>query len=59
MSKTQPLYSFLIPVYNTGELLYETLDSIVGQTFDKSTFQIIIVDDCSTDLATIQIIDQL
>ena len=59
MINTKPLYSFLIPVYNTGNLLFETLDSIDLQTFDKSTFEIIIVDDCSTDANTIQIIDQL
>ncbi|MDI1234805.1 MAG: glycosyltransferase [bacterium] len=59
MTNTKPKYSFLIPVFNTGELLYETLDSIVNQTFDTSTFQIIIVDDCSTDSLTIRIIDTL
>ena len=59
MSKTTPLYSFLIPVYNTGNILFEALDSIDSQTFDKSTFEIIIVDDCSTDATTIKIIDQL
>ena len=59
MITNKPLYSFIIPVYNTGNLLFEALDSIDKQTFDKSTFEIIIVDDCSTDANTIQIIDQL
>ncbi len=53
------LYSFLIPVYNTGVLLYETLDSVANQNFDLDSFQVIIVDDCSTDKDTIAIIDQL
>jgi glycosyltransferase involved in cell wall biosynthesis len=53
------LYSFIIPVYNTGELLYETLDSISKQTFDLSLIEIIIINDCSTDGKTNDIINEL
>lgn len=34
-------------IYNGAEYLSETLDSLLGQTF--KTFQLILVDDCSTD----------
>lgn len=54
-----PLYSFIIPVYNTGPYIYETLDSIVAQTFRHSAFQVILIDDCSTDAETIAIINGL
>lgn len=42
-----PLISVVIPVYNTGQILNETVDSVLSQTYDK--FEIIIVDDGSTD----------
>ncbi len=54
-----PLYSFIIPVYNSGVLLYETLDSIANQTFDIKKFEVIVVDDCSSDPTTIDIIATL
>ena len=58
MNKT-PLFSFIVPVFNTGKLLYETLDSINNQLVDKDLIQTVIVDDCSTDPTTIAIIDEL
>jgi glycosyltransferase involved in cell wall biosynthesis len=58
--KTQEiLYSFIIPVYNTGALLYETLDSINKQKFDLSFVETIIINDCSTDEKTNAIIQEL
>ncbi|MCR4901334.1 MAG: glycosyltransferase family 2 protein [Butyrivibrio sp.] len=40
--------SVIIPVYNTGEKLYECLDSVVHQTgIDIKDFEIIIIDDGS------------
>ncbi|MES2618055.1 MAG: glycosyltransferase [Bacteroidota bacterium] len=56
---TTPLYSFIIPVYNTGNFIYETLDSVAAQTFDLNLFQVIVIDDCSTDSHTQGIINQL
>ena len=41
------LISVIVPVYNTGDLLRDCLDSLVGQTLDK--IEIIVIDDCSTD----------
>ncbi len=54
-----PIYSFIIPVYNTGNYLLETLDSIANQNFDLNTFQVIVIDDCSTDENTKSIINKL
>lgn len=57
--KNKPLFSFIVPVYNTGDLLFETLDSIDNQIVEKSSIQTVIVDDCSTDARTQEIINQL
>jgi glycosyltransferase involved in cell wall biosynthesis len=42
-----PLFSILIPVYNRGKLITETIDSVLRQSFKD--FEIIAVDDGSTD----------
>ena len=41
--------SVIVPVYNAQNYLKECLDSLVGQTIDKSELQIILVNDGSTD----------
>ena len=46
--------SVIIPVYNTGEIIKETIASVFGQTFRD--FEIIIVDDGSSD-NTVSLID--
>lgn len=43
------LASIIIPTFNRSLLLSLTLDSIVKQTIDKRSFEVIIVDDGSTD----------
>ncbi len=40
-----PLFSFIIPVYNTEKYLARCLDSVLAQTCKD--FEVIIVDDCS------------
>lgn len=43
------LISFIIPVWNREHTISYCLDSILSQLQDKNQFEIIIVDDCSTD----------
>ena len=47
MQKTIPAVSIVIPMYNTEKYIGECLDSILAQTFQD--FEVIVVDDCSTD----------
>lgn len=43
----EPKISVIMPVYNTGKYLDESIPSILNQTF--SSFELICVDDCSDD----------
>ena len=52
-----PKVSVVIPCYNDGAFLEDTLDSIQAQTF--SDYEIIIVNDGSTDEATISLMQVL
>ncbi len=45
--KIIPAISVIIPMYNVEKYIGECLDSIFAQTFDD--YEIIVVDDCSTD----------
>ena len=49
----QPLVSIIIPVFNSAETIHRSLNSVLKQTYKN--FEIIIIDDCSTD-STINII---
>ncbi len=42
-----PAISVVIPMYNAEKYIGECLDSILAQTFQD--FEVIVVDDCSTD----------
>lgn len=46
-SPTSPLVSVIVPNYNHAPYLRQRLDSIFNQTFQN--FEVIILDDCSTD----------
>lgn len=41
--------SFIIPVFNGGDFIVRCLDSIYGVGMPQNDFEIIVVDDCSTD----------
>jgi len=55
-NSTPPFFSVVIPVYNRGSLIRETLDSVRNQTHQD--FEIIAVDDGSTDNSC-QVIESL
>ena len=44
---TYPAISVIIPMYNVEQYVGECLDSLLAQTFQD--FEVIVVDDCSTD----------
>lgn len=57
MTTDAPLVSVVIPCYNMGEYIKETIDSVKSQTFKD--FEIIVVDDGSDDPATVACLDTL
>jgi len=50
-----PRVSIVMPVYDTGDLLTRALDSVAAQTFRE--FELVIVDDGSTDARTRALLD--
>lgn len=53
-----PLISVIIPCYNSGEFLPEAIESVESYP-NKSIYEIIIVDDGSTDILTKQLLKDL
>lgn len=47
MEREEGLVSIIMPSYNTGPYIKETIQSVLYQTYKK--WELIIVDDCSTD----------
>lgn len=46
---SQPLLSIVIPIYNGAEFIPKCIDSIYEQGLAETDFEVICVDDCSTD----------
>jgi glycosyltransferase involved in cell wall biosynthesis len=49
--------TIIVPVYNEQELIGQCIDSLLAQTLDKNRYEIIVIDNNSTDL-TSQIVRQ-
>jgi glycosyltransferase involved in cell wall biosynthesis len=43
------IFSIIIPIYNTQEYLEKCIDSCLNQSFDKECYEIILINDGSTD----------
>lgn len=57
LARTKPDITVLIPYYNLAEYLPATLESVAAQTYRN--FDVILVDDGSTDPASIELADRL
>ena len=49
MSDTKPVLSIIIPIYNAEEYLEECLESVINQEVPFDEYEIICIDDGSTD----------
>lgn len=43
------LVSFIIPAYNASKTVLRCLDSIYSLSFNQDEFEVVVIDDCSTD----------
>lgn len=50
-------FSIVIPTYNSEKYIAELLNTLVNQEFPKDEFEVIAVDDYSTD-NTVKVLDQ-
>jgi glycosyltransferase involved in cell wall biosynthesis len=49
LSECRILVSVIVPTLNRSSLLRDLLESLIAQTYDPHSFEIIVVDNCSTD----------
>lgn len=50
--------SFIIPAYNAADTIERCLDSIYALSLKREEFEVIVIDDCSSD-NTVKIIEDL
>lgn len=55
----RPLWSVIIPTYNSGEYLRETLKSVLAQDPGSEVMQIAVIDNCSTKDDPAKIVEEL
>jgi poly(ribitol-phosphate) beta-N-acetylglucosaminyltransferase len=55
----EPVFSIIIPTYNLELCIVECLQSIEAQTISREKFELIVVDDCSSDDTCIKVNDFL
>ena len=58
MQAINPKISIIIPCYNMGAYLQETLDSVSSYP-NKNDYEIIIVNDGSTDIPTLELLKKI
>lgn len=54
-SNGNKLVSVVVPVYNRDSVISRLIDSLKNQSLDKSNFEVIFIDDCSSDNTVQQI----
>jgi glycosyltransferase involved in cell wall biosynthesis len=42
-------FSIIVPTYNSEAYIEELMNSLKDQTYDSNDFEVIVVDDCSSD----------
>ena len=51
----EPIFSVIIPTFNIENCVVECLRSIETQTLSKEKFELIVIDDCSTDKTCVKV----
>jgi poly(ribitol-phosphate) beta-N-acetylglucosaminyltransferase len=51
----EPIFSIIIPTYNLEHFIVDCLQSIEAQTINREKFELIVVDDCSSDDTCIKV----
>ncbi|MCO4349591.1 glycosyltransferase family 2 protein [Staphylococcus agnetis] len=49
MLNKSKLFTIIVTTYNNETAIQKTMDSIINQTLDNDHYEIVVVDDCSTD----------
>src|SRR4051794_36054604 len=49
VSGYEPTVSIVVPMFNEGEHIYATVESLLRQDYPAQKLDVVVVDDCSTD----------